>query len=257
MRNKNMIMVLPGLNARRVGNTRGRAVLASALAAFLILSVSFRLVRAASGDLDSSFGTAGKVTLAFPGANDVARATAIQSDGKIIAAGTDGNDFMLVRYNSNGSVDTTFGSSGRVTTDFSGSIDQAFAVLIDSNGKYVAAGSSTNPSSGTDVALARYNTNGSLDVSFGTGGKVTTDFFNNSDQAFAIAIDSSQKIVIGGRAFNPGSPPSTPSTSFDFALARYSTTGVLDSTFGTGGKVTTDFDHGVDQISSIAIQSDD
>jgi uncharacterized delta-60 repeat protein len=256
MRNKKMMMVLPGLNTRRMGNTRARAVLASVLVAFLILSVSFRLVRAASGDLDSSFGTGGKVTLAFPGANDVARATAIQSDGKIIAAGTDGNDFMLVRYNSTGSIDTTFGSSGRVTTDFSGSIDQAFAVVIDANGKYVAAGSSTNPSSGTDVALARYNTDGSLDVSFGVGGKVTTDFFSNSDQAFAIAIDSSQKIVIGGRAFNPGSP-STASTSFDFALARYSTTGVLDSTFGTGGKVTTDFDHGVDQISSIALQSDD
>jgi len=79
MRNKNMMMVLPGLNTRRVGNTRGRAVLASALGAFLILSASFRLVRAASGDLDSSFGTGGKVTLAFPGANDVARATAIRS----------------------------------------------------------------------------------------------------------------------------------------------------------------------------------
>ena len=255
MRNKNMMMVLPGFNTRRVGTTRGRAVLASALAAFLILSASFRLVWAASGDLDSSFGTGGKLTLAFPGANDVARATAVQSDGKIIAAGTDGNDFMLTRYNSDGSIDTTFGSSGRVTTDFSGSIDQAFAVVIDSNGKYVAAGSSTNPSSGTDVALARYNTTGVLDATFGTGGKVTTDFFNNSDQAFTIAIDSSQKIVIGGRAFKPGTPPSTP-TSFDFALARYSTTGVLDATFGTGGKVVTDFDHGVDQISSIAIQTD-
>jgi len=112
---QNMMMVLTGLNTRRMGNTRGRAVLASALAAVLILSVSFRLVRAASGDLDSSFGTGGKLTLAFPGANDVARAAAIQSDGKIIAAGTDGNDFMLVRYNSNGTVDTTFGSSGRVS----------------------------------------------------------------------------------------------------------------------------------------------
>jgi uncharacterized delta-60 repeat protein len=238
-----------------------RVLLAMALVFLLSSSVLQNLVRAASGDLDSTFGTGGKVTLAFPGANDAIRATAIQSDGKIVVAGSDGNDFTLARYTTSGALDSTFGTGGMVTTDFSGGVDQAFAVVIDSNGKYVVAGSAANTSSvnptGTDFALARYNTNGSLDGTFGTGGKVVTDFLGNSDQASAIKIDSNNKIVVAGRAFNPGSPPSTPNTSFDFALARYNADGSLDSSFGTGGKTTTDFFGNLDQASAIAIQASD
>src|SRR5262245_3057754 len=85
-----------------------RILLALVLAILVSSSTFLSLVRAASGDLDSSFGTGGKVTLAFPGANDVARGTAIQSDGKIIAVGSDGNDFMLTRYNTDGTPDTAF-----------------------------------------------------------------------------------------------------------------------------------------------------
>jgi len=232
-----------------------------ALAFLLSSSVLQNLVRAASGDLDSTFGSGGKLTLALPGANDVARGTAIQSDGKIVAVGSDGNDFTLARYTTTGALDATFGTAGTVTTDFSGGVDQAFAVVIDSNGKFVVAGSATNTSNvsptGTDFALARYNANGTLDATFGTGGKVVTDFLSSSDQAAAIRIDSNNKIVVAGRAFNPGSPPSTPSTSFDFALARYNTNGSLDGSFGTGGKTITDFFGNSDQASAIAIQSSD
>lgn len=238
-----------------------RALLAMALVFLLASSVLQNLVRAASGNLDSTFGTGGKVTLAFPGANDAIRATAIQSDGKIVVAGSDGNDFTLARYTTSGALDTTFGTGGMVTTDFSGSVDQAFAVVIESNGKYVVAGSATNTSNvnptGTDFALARYNTNGSLDATFGTGGKVVTDFHNNNDQASTLKIDSNLKIVVAGRAFNPGSPPSTPNTSFDFAIARYNVDGSLDGTFGVGGKTTTDFFGNSDQASAIAIQPGD
>src|SRR5882724_5461257 len=222
-----------------------RVLLAMALVFLLSSSVLQNLVRAASGDLDSTFGGGGKLTLAFPGANDVARGTAIQSDGKIVAVGSDGNDFTLARYTTTGALDATFGAAGTVTTDFSGGVEQAFAVAIDASGKFVVAGSATNTSNvnptGTDFALARYNANGTLDATFGTGGKVVTDFLSSSDQAAAIRIDSNNKIVVAGRAFNPGNPPSTPSTSFDFALARYNTNGSLDGSFGTGGKTITDF----------------
>src|SRR5215471_8409512 len=238
--------------------TKPRVILSVALVFLLASPALQRLVRAASGDLDSTFGTGGKVNLAFPGSNDAVRGTAIQSDGKIVVAGSDGNDFTLARYNTDGTLDTGFGSAGKVVTDFSGGADQAFAVAIDSSGKIVAAGSTTNTVSptGTDFALARYNATGTLDATFGGGGKVVTDFHGGNDQATALKIDSNGKLVVGGRAFNPGSGPSTPSTSFDFALARYNADGTLDATFGTGGKTTTDFFGNADQVSAIGIASD-
>ncbi|HXI93524.1 MAG TPA: HYR domain-containing protein [Blastocatellia bacterium] len=237
-----------------------RGVLGLALAALLLASVPLSLVRAASGDLDASFGAGGKVVLAFPGASDAIRAVVLQGDGKLVAVGSDGSDFALARYNSDGSLDGTFGSGGRVTTDFSGGIDQAFAVVIDSNGNSVVAGSATNTSTmnptGTDFAIARYTSAGALDVTFGVGGKVVSDFNNNNDQATAMKLDANGKIVLAGRAFSPGAPPATPGTSFDFAVARYNTDGSLDLTFGTGGKTTTDFFGGSDQATAVAVQGD-
>src|SRR5215471_8871134 len=192
-----------------VSATKARVILSVALVFLLASPALQRLVRAASGDLDSTFGTGGKVSLPLPGSNDSVRGTAIQSDGKIVVAGSDSNDFTLARYNTNGTLDSSFGSAGEVVTDFSGGADQAFAVAIDSSGKIVVAGSAANPSTvnptGTDFALARYNTNGSLDMTFGSGGKVVTDFNGGPDQASALIIDSNGKIVVGGRAFNKGS----------------------------------------------------
>lgn len=159
--------------------TKARIVLTIALAFFVAASALPRFVRAASGDLDSTFGSGGKVTLAFPGANDVARGTALQLDGKIVVVGSDGNDFTLARYNTDGSLDSGFGAAGKVITDFFGGVDQAFAVVIDSTGKIIAGGSATKTtgsSANTDFGLARYNPKGSLDTTFGTGGKVATDF---------------------------------------------------------------------------------
>jgi uncharacterized delta-60 repeat protein len=100
--------------------TKPRVIL-SVAPVFLLASPALqRLVRAASGDLDSTFGSGGKVTLAFPGSNDAIHGTAIQSDGKIVAVGSDGNDFTLARYNTDGTLDASFGSAGKVATDFSG-----------------------------------------------------------------------------------------------------------------------------------------
>jgi len=236
-----------------------RVLLAMALVFLLSSSVLQNLVLATSGDLDATFGSGGRVTAAFPGANDAIRGTVLQSDGKIVVAGSDGNDFTLARYNTDGSLDTGFGSGGKVATDFFGGVDQAFAVVIDSTGRIIAGGSATKTTgsnTNTDFGLARYNTNGILDTTFGVGGKATTDFFVNNDQVSALAIDSMGRIVAAGRAFNPGNPPSTPGTNFDFALARYNSDGTLDTTFDTDGKVTTDFAGDADQAFAVAIQTD-
>jgi uncharacterized delta-60 repeat protein len=189
------------------------------------------------------------VTTDFAGNNDWAYAVAIQGDGKIVAAGRadlPGYDFALVRYNIDGSPDTTFSGDGKITTDFAGSTDGARAVAIQADGKIIAAGL-TWPSTNYDFALARYNIDGSLDGTFGGDGRVTTDFAGGPDQAFAVAVQGDGKIVTAGLAR---------SASTDFALARYNSDGSLDPTFDGDGLVTTDFSGAEDQANAFAIQAD-
>lgn len=221
-----------------------------------------RNAQAAPGDLDQSFGTGGKVLTNFSSCsncannNNSANAAAIQTDGKIVAAGFSSTfepDFALARYNIDGSLDTTFGSSGTVTISLSpGGINIVNAVAIDAEGKIVVAGVSTVPGSGSqDFSLIRLNADGSLDTSFGIGGKVTTDFGDrNTDFANAIAIQSDGKIVVAGSSFVNGLS--------DFALARYNTDGSLDTSFGTGGRVLTNFIDGGsnDEANALSIQTD-
>ena len=157
-------------------------------------------------------------------------------------------DFALARYNPNGTLDGTFGTGGKVTTDFNGDDDEAHALVLQPDGKLVAAGQAESGYRGRDFALARYNPNGSLDATFGTGGKVTTDFAGNDDAAFGAVLQSDGKIVAAGGAKT--------SRSQDFALARYNANGSLDATFGTGGKVTTDFAGNDDAAFALALQQD-
>jgi uncharacterized delta-60 repeat protein len=180
-----------------------------------------------AGALDPSFGSGGIVRTGFGGGFDQAWGVARQADGKLVVVGTGGPnaDILVARYNADGSLDDSFGSSGKVITDL-GSFDQALEAVIANDGRITVGGRS-----GGDFALARYLPDGSLDPSFGSGGVVTTDFGDN-DPAFAIAADPSGRIVAAGQS---GS---------DFALARYNGDGSLDTGFGNGGKVTTDFSGG-------------
>jgi uncharacterized delta-60 repeat protein len=197
------------------------------------------------GRLDPSFGSNGCVT-----AGIYPLAITLQGDGEVVVAGTvDGGgknnaDFGLLRYKSDGSLDTTFGVGGKVTTDFfgfdvNGGYDQANAVAMDGN-KIIAAGQ-TDADGTADVvyfALARYNSDGSPDAGFGGTGKLTTDFYmgntgSNADMANAIAVQDDGKIVVAGEHQD--------STGHFFALARYNSDGSLDTGFGSKGKVTTSF----------------
>jgi uncharacterized delta-60 repeat protein len=218
-----------------------------------------------NGTLDSTFGTNGKVTTAVSaGGDDVAYAVALQPDGKIVVAGyaqTATNfDFALVRYNPNGTLDASFGSGGRLTTDFGGGSDVGRAIVLQPDNKLVVAGYATI-GSGRDFALARYNSNGSADDgtvndstpvdSFGTGGKVTTAFggASDNDEAYALVLQPDGKLVAAGSAVI--------ATTRDFALARYDTNGAPDTTFGSGsGKVTTPFGSSTDIAYALALQLD-
>lgn len=191
----------------------------------------------ANGDLDASFGTGGIVRTDFAGGFDTANALAIQPDGKLVVAGyavaEDHVGFALVRYNSDGTLDTAFGSGGKVFSSFSRWPSEVEGVALLPEGKILAAGfSSTASTFGGAFALARYNSNGALDPSFGNGGKVTTDFASDNTFAYALAMQADGKAVVAGRT-GVGSDT-------DFALARYNDDGTLDETFGKNGRVTTD-----------------
>src|SRR5207237_6020661 len=130
--------------------------------------------------------------------------------------------FALVRYNTNGSLDTSFGSGGKVTTAIGSLDDEPFALILQSNGMLVAAGYSDNGSTIT-FALVRYNANGSLDTTFGTGGKVTTSIGGVDDEAFALVLQPDGKLVAAGYAAS--------ATTYAFALVRYNSSGSLDTSF--------------------------
>ncbi len=208
----------------------------------------FALVRYnTDGTLDASFGSGGIVTHDIA-ADDIATEITIQQDQKIVVAGFCGSsnkDFALMRCNTDGSLDASFGSLGIVTTDIVSTDNFGFSVAIQEDGKIVAAGYSGSVS--TDFALVRYNTDGSLDPTFGSGGKVTQDIAAN-DSAQAITIQQNQKIVVAGYSG---------SGSTDFALVRYNTDGTLDTSFGSLGIVTTDIASTNDQGHAVALQSDE
>jgi uncharacterized delta-60 repeat protein len=183
---------------------------------------------AASGALDPSFGTGGKVVTTIPSSGDGIQGLADTPDGKLLAVGYTGNRFLVVRYKADGKPDTTFGGGdGIVRTPFDNPAG-AKQVAVLGNGDFLVAGVAAGGTTGTDFALARYHANGALDTSFGGGdGKVTTDFKGGSDQVFGLAVQRSGKVILGGYA-------RLTSGHFAFAAARYLPGGTLDTTFGGG-----------------------
>jgi uncharacterized delta-60 repeat protein len=161
---------------------------------------------------------------------------------------------LVVRYNPNGTLDSTFGSGGKVITDF-GLTDIVRSVAIQPDGKIVVAGDTYDiVTAFGQYALARYNPDGSLDASFGSGGLVTSFFGGQGCAANAIALQPDGKIIVAGEEtvnFIIGD-----SGDLDFAVARYNTDGSLDSTFGSGGVVTTDYFHLSDTATSVRLQPD-
>jgi uncharacterized delta-60 repeat protein len=213
---------------------------------------AFALVRYNNnGSLDTTFDNDGKVTTAI-GSGDLGFAVALQPDGKIVVAGASFNgiedDFALARYKSNGSLDTTFDSDGKVTTHF-GSVDNGRALAIQPDGKIVVAGFTVKSMTNNDFALARYNSNGSLDTTFDTDGKVTSEF-GNSENALAMALQSDGKIIVAGTSYNNSSGEG------DFILTRYNSNASLDTTFDTDGIVTTSIGNEYDFGRAVAIQAD-
>ena len=213
------------------------------------------------GARDTSFGgnygTNGKVVTDFGNGDDEIMAVAIQSDGKIVAAGFASNgtddDFALARYNSDGILDTTFNTTGKVTTNFSSGDDRAQAIVIQPDGMIVVAGYATY-SGKKEFALARYTSTGILDASFGSGGIVHNHTSANIDDEFrAITLQLDGKIVAAGYT-DTGT-----STSYDFAVMRYDVNGTPDASFNGGNFAITDVKPGAqyqDFASGVVVQPD-
>jgi len=199
-----------------------------------------------NGTLDTSFGNGGGfITIDFSGGNERAYSLTQQADGKLVVAGGSGADFALVRYNTDGTLDSGFGTNGLVTTDFAGNYDNGFSLIQQTDGKLLLAGSSND-----DFALARYNADGTLDSSFGGGdGKVTTDFAGGYDSGYSLIQQTDGKLMLAGFAKE--------GDKTNFALARFNLDGSLDTSFGGGdGKVTTDITGHDDRGTSLIQQAD-
>jgi uncharacterized delta-60 repeat protein len=177
------------------------------------------------GTPDPSFGSNGKVLTYFSNrlgfeTHAFAQPLVLQPDGKLVVAGVinefgTGNDVVLVRYTANGSLDGSFGNDGKVTTDFDAGSDYVNALVIQPDGKFVAAGGATTGSQPDDFSLIRYNVDGSLDLTFGNGGRITTDFFGGTEWINAIVLQPDGKLAATGPLIQSGT------RDFDFALARY------------------------------------
>jgi len=184
-----------------------------------------------NGVLDPSFGSNGKVITTLGTISDGAYSIALQNDGKIVVAGfsyQSMKDFAVVRYNTDGTLDSSFGQNGVVTTNFGADHNSgASSVAIQTDGKIVLVGGTNNNGMIRDIALARYNSDGSLDFSFGVSGKQTTSIGSYSDGASSVAIQKDGKIVIAGTSLS-----NIYTTSL---LARYNTNGTLDNSFNSSG----------------------
>jgi uncharacterized delta-60 repeat protein len=225
----------------------------------IVVAGEFSLTRYDSaGQPDQDFGDGGSVaTDLSSGFLDDAADLAIQPDGKIVVVGiidsadSTGENFGIQRYDSHGDLDLGFGDLGTATTDFNGGVDRAYAVAIDVDGTIVVAGHAADAAgTGTDFAVARYDTNGILDESFDTDGRVTTDVAGAADFGFGVALQPDDgKIVVVGRVSDDGAGGE------DFGVVRYLPDGGLDTSFSTDGRAVADF--GGDSMAyGVAIQPD-
>jgi len=192
--------------------------------------------------LDPHFGTGG-VGLADFGGSDQAFTMAVQNDGKVLMAGRgynqDDADFAVARFNSDGSLDTSFGTGGMVLVDMGSMNETAYALAVQTNGKIVVVGQADGGVSTYDFGITRLNGDGSLDTGFGTNGKKLVDFAGGYDIAYGVVVHASGKITVAGTA-------SDPDFHFRFGMVQLNANGSLDSNFGVNGLVMTEFSEVVD-----------
>jgi uncharacterized delta-60 repeat protein len=213
----------------------------------ILVGCGFKITRfTTTGQLDTTFGTGGTAPLKVAGPN--VNAIAVQSDGKILVASSDiGSEGMVTRLNPDGSTDTSYGILGQA-----GSVSPTTAMVLQGDGRAVIAGNliTTLNTAANGFGVIRYNADGSIDVNFGSHGGVATGFPNLTNaQASTTVQQSNGNLVVAGSAFNQVNLS-------QFALARYTSGGALDVSFGSGGRVLTSFGNNFATITGMVLQSD-
>jgi len=218
------------------------------------------------GTLDTSFGLNGAVSTAFGSGSDIARCVAIQSDGKILVGGysdlgrnSGDTDFCVVRYNANGTLDTSFGDQGKVSIAIGNPLwggDYAYKIGVTEDNKIVLTGScSTLTGSNTksrDFAAIRLLSSGKLDTSFSLDGIATATVGNSDDQGVGQYIYKDGKILVGGwsESFINGN------SVYDYSIVRFNADGTLDNSFGANGKIPSQLGSNQGHGWSLTVQSD-
>jgi len=203
-------------------------------------ATQFRFARYQSdGTLDPTFGNGGMAIVDMvPSGTETLVAVLRQSDGKYIGVGTANNQIALTRLNADGTIDTTFGTAGKVVTNIGATISVKDAIL-QPDGKIVVVGNA-----GSAIVVTRYNANGSVDTTFGTSGRTTTTVAGGSSAAYDMALQPDGKILISGKC------------PTGLAVFRYTTTGVLDSTFGSNGMAVIPATSSIASFDSLAVCDD-
>jgi uncharacterized delta-60 repeat protein len=205
-----------------------------------------------AGDPDFTFGAgSGKILINAGFSNDRCRQILMQPDGKILVAGSmmpgSSTDMSLIRLLPDGSLDLAFNGTGMVVTDNAGQSDFGMALALQPDGKILVAGYTSNGTD-NDFLLLRYHGDGTPDLSFNGTGMVITSIGSGDDLVSSIALQNDGRIMVAGTAWN--------GSDNDFAVVRYTSTGALDTTFNTTGKVVTDFDgHFNESASGVVVQS--
>jgi len=224
------------------------AIGSSYISGFKVVMVQYN----SDGSLDTSYGGGDGIVIDNQYLGDQAVGAAIQTDGKLVVAGTYNNDFFVTRFNTDGSLDTSFGSGGSKTTDFNNNTgsDKSTSVTIQPDGKIVLGGYAFNGTS-FDFAIARYNSDGTPDTSFNGTGKAITDLGSASnDSGYSVTVQPDGKLLVAGWT------DAVTAGNNDFGLVRYNSNGSLDTSFNLTGKVTTSFSAGGDLALSVTVQSD-
>lgn len=225
----------------------GRILLAGEVSTAGYTETDFALTRFLSdGRLDTSFGVRGRVALSL-GNFDVARAMAIQPDGRIVVAGYTGTgnavNFMIARFHANGSLDNTFGFGGFNALDFMGGPDYGWALALQADGKILVAGTVFNGARNV-YGVARFDSDGTVDHSFDVDGKQLVEFsVGPTHWASAVVVQPGGRIIVGGHV------------GADFALVGLTTSGGVDPNFGTFGKTTKNLG-GDDYLEALALGTD-
>ena len=205
-----------------------------------------------NGSFDSSFGTNG-VVVADSGGSDVSASLLIDDAGKIYLAGDSDNNFSIARFNTDGTLDTSFATGGWFMTDIDGSLAYIQKIALQNDGKIVMGGFAIGAGGRYRMAAARIHADGTLDNSFGTGGKVSFNFGVDHDIATALGIQSDGKIVLGGHTFIR----SQPRLAYDFAVVRLNSDGSFDTSYGTNGITATQIVDEANYANGLEIQADD